>query len=85
MAKKQSKLEKFQAELAALEARFSENLLDATNAFSIVVDKNRIAGIPEDVLQAAREAAQKDGKPGWKFTLHMPSYLPVMQYGDDRS
>ena len=35
--------------------------------------------------QAAREAAQKDGKQGWKFTLHMPSYLPVMQYADNRA
>ncbi len=67
-------------------AKFSENLLDATNAFSIVLeDAARVAGIPPDVLAAAREAAQKDGKPGWKFTLHMPSYLPVMQYADDRA
>jgi len=74
-----------QEELARIAAKFSENVLDATNAFSIVVDKTRIAGIPDDVLQAAREAAQKDGKEGWKFTLHAPSYLPVMQYAEDRS
>ena len=74
-----------QDELARLGAKFSENLLDATNAFSIVVERERIAGIPEDVLAAARAAAQKDGKEGWKFTLHAPSYLPVMQYADDRS
>jgi oligopeptidase A len=73
-----------QEELAALSARFSENVLDATNAFSIVVDEKRIAGIPADVLQAAQDAARKDGKRGWKFTLHAPSYLPVMQYADDR-
>jgi oligopeptidase A len=74
-----------QEELAALHAKFSENVLDATNAFSLVVDEKRTAGIPRDALAAAREAAQKDGKPGWKFTLHMPSYLPVMQYAEDRS
>jgi oligopeptidase A len=74
-----------QEELAKLSARFSENLLDATNAFSIVVDEARTGGIPADVLQAAREAAEKDGKAGWKFTLHMPSYLPVMQYANDRA
>jgi len=79
-----------QEELARIAAKFSENVLDATNAFSIVVDKARIAGLPEDVLQAAREAATKDekqtdGKPKWKFTLHAPSYLPVMQYAEDRS
>jgi Zn-dependent oligopeptidase len=71
-------------QLAALSAKFSENLLDATNAFSIVVDKSRVAGIPGDVLEAAREAAQKHGKDGYKFTLHAPSYLPVLQYADDR-
>ncbi len=73
-----------QAELAALSARFSENLLDATNAFSIDISKNQTSGIPQDVLEAAHEAAQKDGKDGWKFTLHAPSYMPVMQYADDR-
>ncbi len=74
-----------QDELAALSAKFSENVLDATNACAFVVeDEKRLAGVPEDAIQAAREAAEKDGKPGWKFTLQMPSYLPVMQYAEDR-
>jgi oligopeptidase A len=74
-----------QQELARLAAKFSENLLDATNAWSVVVESGSgVAGIPADVLEAAREAAARDGKPGWKFTLHMPSYLPVMQYAEDR-
>jgi oligopeptidase A len=72
-------------ELSRLGSKFSENVLDTTNAFTLLVDEKRIAGIPPDVLQAAREAAQADGKEGWKFTLHMPSYLPVMQYAEDRS
>lgn len=79
---------RFQAiseELASLSAKFSENLLDATNAFAqFVTEEAETAGIPDDVRQAAREAAEKDGKPGWKFTLHMPSYLPVMQYAENR-
>ena len=79
---------RFQAiseELASLSAKFSENLLDATNAFAeFVTDEAGLAGLPADVKQAAREAAQKDSQPGWKFTLHMPSYLPVMQYADNR-
>jgi oligopeptidase A len=75
-----------QDELASLSAKFSENVLDATNAYSIVLeDEKRLAGIPADAIQTAREAAEKDGKPGWKFTLQMPSYLPVMQYADDRA
>ncbi len=75
-----------QEELASLSAKFSENVLDATNAYSIVVDdEKRLAGIPADDLQAAREAAGKDGKKGWKFNLQMPSYFPVMQYAEDRA
>ena len=75
-----------QEELASLSAKFSENLLDATNAWSIVVeDEKRLAGLPADVIQAAREAAEKDGKQGWKFTLQMPCYWPVMQYADERA
>jgi oligopeptidase A len=70
--------------LSQLSSRFSDNLLDATNAWSHYADAAEISGIPEDVLAAAREAAQADGKPGWKFTLHAPSYLPVMQYADHR-
>ncbi len=82
---KKKRYAEIQEELARLAAKFSENVLDATNAFSIYVSKEETAGIPDDVLQAAREAAQKDGKEGFKFTLHMPSYLPVMQYADSRS
>src|SRR3989441_2374333 len=83
-AEKKARFAAIQEELARSASRFSENLLDATKAFSIVVDEGRIGGIPRDALDAAREAAEKDGKPGWKFTLHAPSYMPVMQYADDR-
>ena len=83
-ADKKARYAAIQEELAKTSSRFSENVLDATKAFSIVVDEKRIGGIPQDVLDAAREAAEKDGKPGWKFTLHAPSYLPVLQYADDR-
>jgi oligopeptidase A len=80
-----------QEELASLSAKFSENVLDATNAYSLVIeDEKRLAGIPADDLQAAREAAMKDetrtdGKQAWKFNLQMPSYFPVMQYAEDRA
>ncbi|ABI58730.1 M3 family metallopeptidase [Nitrosomonas eutropha] len=78
-----------QEELSALSAKFSDNLLDATNAFFLLIEnRSELAGIPEDILQAASEAAAKDTLitvPSWKFTLHAPSYLPVMQYADNRS
>ncbi|HKB83880.1 MAG TPA: M3 family metallopeptidase [Burkholderiales bacterium] len=72
-------------DLAGLSSKFNDNVLDATNAFEFLVsDKQRLAGIPDDVLEHAGEAAKDAGKQGWKFTLHMPSYLPVMQYAEDR-
>jgi len=74
-----------QEELAALEAKFSENLLDATNTFSaLITDRGELVGVPEDVLEAAKEAARQDGQEGWKFTLHAPSYGPLMQYAENR-
>ncbi|HNC52605.1 MAG TPA: M3 family metallopeptidase [Accumulibacter sp.] len=72
-------------ELAQLSAKFAENLLDATNAYTeLVTDEAELAGLPDDVRQAAFAAAERDGETGWKFTLHMPSYLPVLQYADSR-
>jgi oligopeptidase A len=71
--------------LAGLSSRFNDNVLDATNAFELIVaDKQRLAGIPDDALEFAADSAVQAGKQGWKFTLHMPSYLPVMQYAQDR-
>jgi oligopeptidase A len=75
-----------QEELSSLTSKFEENVMDSTDAFALFVDnKDELAGIPEDVLQAAADAAQKDQKPGWKLTLHFPCYLPVMQYADNRA
>jgi oligopeptidase A len=74
-----------QEELAKLATRFSENLLDSTNAYSVhVEDRAVLAGIPEDVLQAARAAAEKDARRGWKLVLHAPCFVPVMQYAEHR-
>jgi oligopeptidase A len=71
-----------QEELARLGTKFSENLLDATNGWSVEIeDEARLAGIPQDVLDVARQGEARR----WKFTLHMPSYLPVLQYAQDRA
>ncbi|WP_116137778.1 M3 family metallopeptidase [Trinickia diaoshuihuensis] len=70
---------------AALAKSFSDHVLDATNAYAYVAKtESELAGLPADVIQAAREAAQEAGIDGWKFTLHFPSYFPVMQYAAHR-
>jgi oligopeptidase A len=75
-----------QEQLAALSTRFSENVLDATNAYELIIDDEaRLAGLPDDVKQAARTSAEREGKTGWRFSLHFPSYFPVLQYADDRA
>ena len=82
---KKPRFAEIQQELASLEAKFSENLLDATNAFAeYVVDRKDLLGLPEDVMQAAEEAARRDRRAGWKLTLHAPSYGPVVQYAENR-
>jgi oligopeptidase A len=71
---------------AAVSTRFSENVLDATNDYKLVVeDEAELAGLPDDVRRAAHAAAEKDGKTGWQFTLHYPSYFPILQFADNRS
>ncbi|MFJ9532979.1 M3 family metallopeptidase [Herbaspirillum sp. NPDC101396] len=75
-----------QEKSAALTTRFSENILDATNDFGLFVENETdLAGLPDDVKEAARAAAEKDGTPGFKFTLHFPSYFPILQYAHSRS
>ena len=79
-----------QERLAELSSRFSDNLLDATNDYTLVIEnKDELSGLPEDVLQAAHEAAQEkyglENNNGWLFTLKAPSYMPVMQYADNRA
>ncbi len=85
LSDKKQRFLQIQEELSSLSSKFNDNLLDATNAFSLFIeDAETVAGIPADVLQTARELAAADSKTGWKFTLHMPSYLPVLQYADNR-
>lgn len=65
---------------AELSQKFSENALDATDAFVYYAKAEELDGVPADVQQAARAAAQAEGKDGFKLTLKMPCYLPVMQF-----
>ncbi len=74
-----------QEDMAALGTRFSENVLDATNDYALLIeDEDELAGLPDDAKHVARMAAEQDGKTGFKFTLHFPSYYPLMLFADKR-
>ena len=85
-AEKKEELTAVNPELANLYLAFNKNLLNATNAFEIVVDDaSRLAGLPESsVAQAADEAKSRGMEGKWVFTLHAPSRLPLLQFADDR-
>ncbi len=79
-----ARLEAITRELAQVTSRFSQNVVDATSAFELLVDdRARLAGLPESAIEAAREDARSKGKEGYRFTLHAPSYVPAMTYLDD--
>jgi len=72
-------------ELSRLAIRFEENILADTNAFMIhITDKNDLAGLPEGTVEMAAMEAKNREKKGWVFTLHSPSYIPFMQYSENR-
>jgi oligopeptidase A len=84
-ADRKARFKQLSERLAALSSKFNDNVLDATNAFELVIeDEAFLAGLPDDVREAAASAAMQAGRKGWKLTLQMPSYLPVMQYADNR-
>jgi oligopeptidase A len=81
---KKAELEKIDIELAGLTTKFSENVLDSTNAWELLIeDERQLSGLPPTAVVMARENAETKGKPGWRFTLQQPSYLAVMTYLDD--
>ncbi len=82
---KKERFAAIQEQHAAVSTRFSENVLDATNDYKMQVEHEAdLAGLPDDVKQAARAAADAEGKSGYLFTLHFPSYFPVLQFADKR-
>ena len=85
-ADKKQRFADIQEQQAALSTRFSQNVLDATNDYKLLVEHEaELSGLPEDVKQAARASAEQDGKAGWQFTLHFPSYFPVLQMAHHRA
>ncbi len=80
------RLEAISRELAELTSKFSQNVLDDTAAFELIVtDEARLTGLPPSAIEAARHDAESKGKEGYRFTLQAPSLIPVLTYLDDRA
>jgi len=72
--------------LSELSSKFSNNVMDATQAFTVnISDESELSGLPESAQEAAKILAKEKGLSGWLFTLDYPSYLPVMMYCDNRA
>jgi len=74
-----------QKELSTLTSKFSENVLDATQAWELLItDEKDLAGLPDSARAVAKQVAQQEKKDGWKFSLEAPSYIAFMTYADHR-
>jgi oligopeptidase A len=81
----QARYQDIMRELAQLGAKFSENVLDATQAWTKhLTDETQLAGLPDSARALAQQTARQRGLDGWLLTLELPSYLPVLNYADDR-
>jgi oligopeptidase A len=81
-----ARLQQLNVELSEITTRFAQNVLDSTNAFELhVEDRARLSGLPQRAIDAARESARAKAMPGYRFTLHEPSLIPVLTYLDDAS
>ena len=79
-----ARLKEIDVALTEATTKFSENVLDSTNAYELVItEESKLAGLPPAAIAAARASAESKGKGGWRFTLHGPSYLALMTYLDD--
>ena len=83
--KKQNTFKEIKSTLSKLSAKFEENLLDSVNAFNLhITSKNILSGLPTNILKSAQLKANENKKKGWLFTLDFPTYIPLMQYADNR-
>jgi oligopeptidase A len=83
---KKKRFEAIQTQLSNLANQFENNVLDASQAFSIhITDKKRMAGIPEHAMLSAQELAVEKGLEGWMLNLEFPCYLAVVTYAEDRA
>lgn len=83
---KKQRFRNISEELSRLSLKFEENLLEETNTFELnITDEADLSGLPDGVVEMAGMEARERNKKGWVFTLHSPSYIPFMQYADNRS
>ncbi|MDN3652941.1 oligopeptidase A [Thalassotalea ponticola] len=83
---KKQRYGEIQTRLSELSSKFSNNLLDATGAFTVLIeDEAELSGLPQSAIDGAQQAAESQNKQGWLFTLDIPSYLPVMMYSDNEA
>jgi oligopeptidase A len=83
---KKAVFKKLQSKLAKLASKFEENVLDETNNYALnITDDSLLDGIPEDILESAKSLAKENDQKGHTFTLHFPSYVPVLQYAKNRN
>lgn len=79
-----ARLKEIDQELSEKTTRYGQNVLDGTNAFELYVEKERLQGLPDFAIAAARQSAKEKGKDGYRLTLQAPSVIPVLTYADDR-
>lgn len=78
-------LRQIDAQLSVLSLQFNENVLAETNDYQLhITNEDDLAGLPEGVVEAAKNLAQQQDKHGWIFTLDYPSYLPFVTYAKNR-
>ena len=81
---RKAELAQISRELAEITKEYSNNVLDSTNGWELVItDKEELEGLPDSALQAAKQSAESKGLDGWRFTLHVPSRLPVFKYSSN--
>ena len=84
-ADKKKQMAAVDVELSELTTKFSQNTLDETNAFQLIItEEDKLSGLPDSAIAAAKDSAEKKGVNGWRFTLHAPSLMPLLTYLDDR-
>ncbi len=88
---KKQRMEELEAELSQATQKYSENVLDSTNAFELIIDDAaRLKGLPPDVIEVTRQDALSKGhgsatEPRYRLSLKAPVMIPVMQYCEDES